>query len=324
MKVCIIGGQGYVGSMLIPSLLKKKHEVTSLDTGWFGDYLSPHPNLTKIKGDMRDIKTVQKALKNQDACIHLACVSNDPSFDLNPSLGRSVNYDCFKDILRTVNNAEINRFIYASSSSVYGVKLEQNVTEDMTCEPLTDYSKYKLACEMELKAYGTGGAWTIIRPATVCGYSPRMRFDLIVNILALDALKRKKITVHGGFQMRPNLNIKDMVRAYEVVLEANDHLINQKTYNVGGENKSLIDIAYTVRDACQDKSIQIVQEESKDPRSYHICSNLIKNELGFEADRKIQGAVASIREALQYDMLKDPLNNPDWINIKKMKELKLA
>jgi nucleoside-diphosphate-sugar epimerase len=309
--------------MLTQSLLKKKHEVTVYDSFWYGDYLGEHPTLTKLRGDIRDLKGVIKAVKNQDAVIHLACVSNDPSFDLNPALGRSVNYDCFKDILRAVNAAEVNRFIYASSSSVYGVKLEQNVTEDMLCEPLTDYSKYKLACEMELKAYGTGGSWTIIRPATVCGYSPRMRFDLIVNILTLDAIKKRKITVHGGFQMRPNINIKDMVRAYEVVLEADEHKVNQKTYNVGGENKSLIDIAMTVRDAVRIKGIEIVQEDSKDPRSYHICSHLIKNDLGFEADRKIQGAVSSIRDALESDLLLEPLKNNDWYNIRKMKELEL-
>lgn len=323
MKITIIGGGGYVGTMLTQSLLKKKHEVTVLDTFWYGDYLGEHPSLTKIRGDMRDVKTLKRSLRSQDACIHLACVSNDPSFDLHPQLGRSVNYDCFKDVLRSVNEAEIDRFIYASSSSVYGVKLEQNVTEDMTCEPLTDYSKFKLACEMELKAYGSGGSWTIIRPATVCGYSPRMRFDLIVNILTLDAIKKRKITVHGGFQMRPNIHIKDMVRAYETILSADEHLVNEKTYNVGGENKPLIDIAMTVRDQVG-PGVEIVQEASKDPRSYHICSHLIKRELGFEAERKIQSAIGTIKEALQYDLLVDPLNNPDWYNVKAMKKLGLA
>lgn len=323
MKISIIGGAGYVGSSLVPYLLKRGHEVSVFDTFWYGDYLGNHPKLTKFSGDMRDSKKLMKALKGQEAVIHLACVSNDPSFDLNPKLGKSINYDCFKNILSLVNEAEVNRFIYASSSSVYGVKLETNVTEDMRCEPLTDYSKFKFACELELKAFGTGGSWTIVRPATVCGYSPRMRFDLIVNILTLDAIKKKKMTVHGGFQMRPNLNIKDMCRAYEEILLAPEAKVNEKTYNVGGENMNLEIIAHTVRDALKNKDIEIIMEPSKDSRSYHINSDFIKRDLGFESERKLHGAVNSIKDALEFDLLKDPLTNSDFYNIKKMRELGL-
>ncbi len=324
MKISIIGGAGYVGSSLVPHLLKKGHVVTVFDTFWYGDYLGTHPKLTKIKGDMRDSKAMMSALKGQEAVIHLACVSNDPSFDLNPKLGRSINYDCFKNILSMVNEAEVNRFVYASSSSVYGVKLEDQVTEGMVCAPLTDYSKFKLACEFELKAFGTGGSWTIVRPATVCGYSPRMRFDLIVNILTLDAIKKKKMTVHGGFQMRPNLNIKDMVRAYETIILAPEAKVNEKTYNVGGENMNLEIIAHTIRDALRDKDIEIVREHSRDERSYKINSDLIKRELGFEPERRLHGAVNSIKDAIEFDLLLDPTNNPDFYNIKKMKELGLS
>lgn len=323
MKICIIGGAGYVGSSLVPYLLKKHHTLTVLDSFMYGDYLQDHLDLKKIKGDIRSQLDIERAVKGQDAVIHLACISNDPSFDLNPTLGREVNYLCFKGMLRAVKEAEVDRFIYASSSSVYGVKLDRSVTERTDCDPLTDYSKYKLACELELKAIGSGGAWTIVRPATVCGYSPRMRFDLIVNILTLDAVMKRKMTVHGGFQLRPNVNIKDMVRAYEAILSAPEKTVNEKTYNVGTENLSLEEIAFKIKDTLKLKDLEIIRELSKDPRSYHINSDKIKEELGFEFQRTISGAVLSIKEALEFDMLKDPLNNSDYFNIRKMKELNL-
>lgn len=324
MKIAITGAGGYVGSSLVPHLLKKGHKITAIDTFWFGDTLNAHHSLKKVKEDIRNQRAMENAFKDQEAVIHLACVSNDPSFDMNPKLGRDVNYLAFRPLIQAVKNMEVNRFIYASSSSVYGVKNEENVTEEMKCEPLTDYSKYKLACELELKSFGMGGAWTIIRPATVSGYSPRMRFDLVVNILTLDAIKKKKITVHGGFQMRPNIHVKDMIMAYEMVLDAPEQKINQQTYNVGGENYSLEQIAHTIKDVLKDDEIQIVREESKDPRSYHINSKRILNDLGFECQRSIPAAVNSIKDALTFDMLKDPANNSNYYNIIKMRELGLT
>lgn len=323
MKICVVGGAGYVGSTLVPLLLKKKHEVTVYDSFWYGDHLDMHKNLEKVRADIRNTRLLSRAFKDQDAVIHLACVSNDPSFDLNPGLGKEVNYTSFKPMLNALRKREVNRFIYASSSSVYGVNDSANITEDTHCKPLTDYSKYKLACELELKSYGTGGAWTIVRPATVCGYSPRMRFDLVVNILTLDALLKKRITVHGGSQMRANINIKDMARAYCAILEAPDFKVNEKTYNVGHENMNLETIAHTVRDALKDKDIEIVKEESKDPRSYQINSDRIKEELAFVPERRLSGAVASIESALKFDLFKNPGANPDYVNISKMKELGL-
>ena len=322
MRVCVVGGAGYVGTTLVPRLLKR-HDVTVLDSFWFGDHLSDHPKLIKIKGDIRNKSVLDKAFTKQDAVIHLACVSNDPSFDLNPKLGRDINYTCFKPMLLALNQAEVNRFVYASSSSVYGVKEGIKVTEDVPCDPLTDYSKYKLSCELELKSFGTGGAWTIVRPATVCGYSPRMRFDLIVNILARDAIKTKRITVHGGFQLRPNIHVKDMAKAYEFILDAPEKKVNEKTYNVGANNYSLEQIAFSVRAALSDDKIEIIREESKDPRSYHICSDLIKNDLNFIPERTITGAVHSIRDAIDFGLLKDILTNTDYVNIARMNELKL-
>lgn len=322
MKICVVGGGGYVGTTLVPMLLKR-HEVTVYDSFWYGNHLNHDKNLTVIYGDIRDEKWLSKAFKDQDAVIHLACVSNDPSFDLNPKLGREVNYDSFKPILSALNHREVNRFIYASSSSVYGVNDSANVTEDTKCKPLTDYSKYKLACEAELKAYGTGGAWTIVRPATVCGYSPRMRFDLVVNILTLDALTKGKITVHGGSQMRANINIKDMARAYCTILEAPERKINEKTYNIGNENMNLETIAHTVRDALKNKDIEIVKEESRDPRSYQINSHRINEELAFAPERRLSGAVRSIEQALSQGLIKDEGRNRIYSNIASMQELGL-
>ena len=322
MRICVVGGAGYVGTTLVPRLLKH-HQVTVLDTFWYGDYLGDHPKLKKICGDIRDRDYLDAAFKNQDAVIHLACVSNDPSFDLHPTLGKEINYDCFKSMLEAINEAEVNRFIYASSSSVYGVK-EGDVTEDVSCDPLTDYSKFKLACEHELEDVGTGGCWTIVRPATVCGYSPRMRFDLIVNILARDAIFNKKITVHGGSQLRPNIHVKDMARVYESILDAPEKLVHKKIYNAGGGNYSLEQIAYLVKAALGDEEIKVIFEESKDPRSYHINSELIEKDLNFLPLRSILGAVASIRDAVNFGLLTDPLNNTDYINIKKMQELRLS
>src|ERR1035437_2181409 len=211
-KIFITGGAGYVGSVLVPKLLSKGYEVTVLDLMIYGeDVLPVHQNLNSIKGDIRDQKLLKEIIPGHDAVIHLACISNDPSFELNPHLGKSINLDAFEPLVDISKQSGVKRFIYASSSSVYGIKEESNVHEGMKLEPLTDYSIFKAACEQILEKYRSNDFTTLtIRPATVCGYSPRLRLDLTVNILTNLAVNKGEITVFGGEQKRPNIHIEDM------------------------------------------------------------------------------------------------------------------
>ena len=232
MKICIPGGAGYVGALLVPELIKQGHHVVVLDLYIYGDdvfsEIKDSPLLTEIKGDMRDTQVVEKALEGCEAVIHLACISNDPSFELNPTLGKSINLDSFEPFVKAAIAAKVRRFIYASSSSVYGIKEENDVTEEMTLEPLTDYSKYKAACEEILFKYLSDDfTATVLRPATVCGYSPRQRLDVVVNILTNLAYNTGKIKIMGGKQLRPNIHIKDMVAAYI-------HVLNQPAEKIQG------------------------------------------------------------------------------------------
>src|SRR4051812_27679129 len=211
-RVMITGGAGYVGSSLVPKLLGLGYEVSVLDLYMYGEDLfrdrANNPGLREVKGDLRNPADVARALQGCDAVIHLACISNDPSFDLNPDLGKSINYDCFRPLVRASKEAGVKRFIYASSSSVYGVKSDPNVTEDLALEPLTDYSKFKAMCETDLaEERAPSFVGVTIRPATVCGYAPRLRLDLSVNILTNHAINKGVITVFGGNQLRPNIHI---------------------------------------------------------------------------------------------------------------------
>lgn len=320
MKICITGGAGYVGSALVPHFLKKGHDLTVLDTFWYGDCLRRSLYLKKIVGDIRDYETLKKAFRGQDAVVHLACVSNDPSFELNPNLGKEINYDAFKDILRVLHEENVARFIYASSSSVYGVSDRPDITEEAQKNPLTDYSKYKLACETWLKGYGTGGVWTILRPATVCGYAPRLRLDVVVNMLTIQALVNKKITITNRNLLRPNININDMVAAYDFVLNKDPKYIDQRIWNVGFENLSLYEIAVTVKKALGDPDVQIIEQPNKDNRSYHINSGKIRD-VGFSPSFSIKDAAKSIKKAYSAGLLNKPLENPIYSNVKMMKAL---
>ncbi|MBU1007100.1 MAG: SDR family oxidoreductase, partial [Candidatus Omnitrophica bacterium] len=209
-NILVTGGAGYVGASLVPELLRVGYRVKVIDLYLFGkgvlDQVKDDPGLKEIKGDIRDKKFLEENLRDVDAVIHLACISNDPSFELNPKLGKSINYDAFLGLVRLAKASGVRRFIYASSSSVYGIKNEENVTEDLSLEPLTDYSKYKALCEEELFKDATRDFTAVVlRPATVCGYSPRQRLDLIVNILTNLAVNKGEITVFGGEQKRPNI-----------------------------------------------------------------------------------------------------------------------
>ncbi len=327
-KIAVTGGAGYVGSALVPELLSAGYEVTVCDLFWYGedvfDGCTSRSGLKLARLDIRDEAALTRALQGMDAVIHLACISNDPSFELDPRLGKSVNYDAFFGLLQAVRSNGVKRFIYASSSSVYGVKQERNVTEDVPREPLTDYSRYKVLCEEALQADGLDGCeWVIVRPATVCGYAPRLRLDLTVNILTVHALAKKTITVFGGAQLRPNLNIRDMVTAYRLLLEAPGRLIHRQIFNIGYQNKAVAEIAEIVRRQVADPDVRIVVEPTNDLRSYHINSDRVKRVLGFKPRWTIEAAVQSICEAYRAGRIPEPLASPRYYNIRTMQLTKL-
>lgn len=325
MKILVTGGGGYVGSSLVPELLKQGHSVIVYDLFIYGsDVLDVHPNLKLVKADIRNREAFAMALLGVDAVVHLACISNDPSFELNPSLGRSINLDPFEDMVRVSKELGVKRFIYASSSSVYGVKDEENVTEDMLLEPLTDYSKFKAECEIILSKFkDTNFTVVTLRPATVCGYSRRQRLDVIVNIFTNHAVCNKKIKIFGGDQKRPNIHIADMVRAYQVVLDAPKELVNGKIYNVGYQNYKVNELAQMVMHGVgEDVECEVVATE--DNRSYHVSSEKILRELGFSPKFTIQDAIKDLVVAFESGLLKDSMNNSDYYNIKKMQELRLS
>ena len=324
-NVLITGGAGYVGSALIPDLLEKGYNVTVYDLYLYGDVFKniKSPNLIQIKGDIRDKNKFTEATKGIDAIIHLACISNDPSFELNPSLGKTINYDAFFNLMESSRINKIKRFIYASSSSVYGVKKEKNVVETSACEPLTDYSKYKLLCEDALLKDKSNFERVIIRPATVCGYSQRLRLDLVVNILTINALINKKIKIFGGKQLRPNINIKDMVRAYELLLTAPSEKIDRQIFNAGYDNLSVEKIAKLVKDTIGDEGISLEVAPTDDLRSYHINSDKIKKMLGFKTKYDLEDAIESLVDAYKKGLIIDGLNNPLYHNIKLMQSVSL-
>jgi nucleoside-diphosphate-sugar epimerase len=325
--ILVFGGGGYVGSELVGYLLKANYKVRVLDTFWYGkDHFDQivNPNLKVVTGDVRDLVTVKSALVNVTDVIHLACISNDPSFDLNPKLAKSINLTSFEPVVMAAKQAGVGRFIFASTSSVYGVKAELNVTEQLSLEPLTDYSAYKAECEKILLSHATEKfICTILRPATICGVSARQRFDLSVNILTNHAVNKNKITVFGGSQQRPNLHIKDMCRAYLHILAQPVEIISGKTYNVGAENLSLDDIAIKVQQIAQMLG-PIEHQETNDLRSYRVDSSLIKTDLGFSPEHKIEDAIQEIVNEIKKNRFIDPLNNSFYYNIKRMKELELG
>jgi nucleoside-diphosphate-sugar epimerase len=323
-NILLVGGAGYVGSELCTYLLKKNFNVSVFDLFIYGETLPKNnKNLHIIKGDIRNLKLLKKNIKNIDIVIHLACISNDPSFDLNPDLGRSINFECFEPLIKLCKDYGVKKFIYASSSSVYGVKNEMHVTEESMLEPLTDYSKYKAMCEDVIKKHVNNSfVCTIIRPATVCGYSKRQRLDLVVNILTNNAYNKGEIEVYGGKQLRPNINIKDMCRAYYHLIMAEDKLINGQIFNIGIENLSVLDLAEKVRKNIN-PNIKIKILETDDNRSYHISSKKFSETLNFSFKYTIEDAINDLKFAFQNKLLHRPLENEVYFNIKRMKSLKL-
>ena len=323
-KIFITGGAGYVGSCLVPELLKKGYFVTVYDLMIYGqEVLKPNLNLNIIKGDLRNHSLLEKSIKNHNAVIHLACISNDPSFELNPKLGKEINLDSFEPLVKFAKNNEVSQFIYASSSSVYGIKKEKMVDETMSLEPLTDYSKFKADCEKILLKYQSDNfITTIIRPATVCGYAPRQRFDLVVNILTNLAYNKREIKVFGGKQLRPNIHISDMVNAYLMVLEAPKNLISGEIFNVGYDNQSVDTIAQTVKKVVG-SDVKIVNVQSNDDRSYHISSLKVETVLNFKPNFTVEDAVIDLTKAFEKKLLPNSLDDEKYFNIKRMQSINL-
>ena len=323
-SVFITGGAGYVGAMLVPRLLQEGHRVTVLDLMIYGeDVLPEHSDLTVIKGDIRNQALMKSSIQGHDVVIHLACISNDPSFELNPELGRSINLDPFRPMVEISKNAGVKRFFYASSSSVYGIKDEPNVHEDMSLEPLTDYSVFKMNCEEILSEYQSDEfTTTTIRPATVCGYSPRQRLDVVVNILTNLAYHKREISVFGGAQLRPNIHIADMVEIYVVLLNAPKEKIAGEIFNGGYENHSVLQLAEMVRDVIGE-DVVLKTTPTDDNRSYHVSSKKIADRLGFTASHTIKDAVSDIKNAFEKGLLPNSLEDEMYFNIKRMQSINL-
>ncbi|MCG3175106.1 MAG: GDP-L-fucose synthase [Candidatus Omnitrophica bacterium] len=323
--VLVTGGSGFVGSALVPKLLAAGHRVRSYDRCLFGDdVLEPwrsNPGLEEIKGDLRDADLVARSLEGVDAVVHLACVSNDPSFDLDPVTGKAVNLDATLSLIDRARSQGVRRFVFASSSSVYGLREEPEITEDLKPEPLTGYSRYKLEAEEYL--FGRGGQGftvTALRPATVCGWARRLRLDLVVNIFATQAYYKKKITLFGGSQKRPNIHIEDIADCYVEFLRYPSDKIHRRAYNVGHGNHTLAELGAIVKEALADPAIEIVSIPTDDKRSYHISSERIRRELGYVASRPIGEAVRALAAAFRSGLVKDALDNPLYYNARALKE----
>ena len=323
-KIFITGGAGYVGSKLVPKLLELGYEVTVLDLMIYGEnVLDNHKKLKKIKGDIRNQDLLKKTIPGHAAVLHLACISNDPSFELNPSLGKSINYDAFEPLVKASVESNVNRFIYASSSSVYGIKNEKNVTEDMKLEPLTEYSKFKGGCEKILNSYKSDNfITTTIRPSTVCGYAKRQRLDLVVNILTNHAFHNKEIKVFGGDQLRPNIHINDMVDSYLAVLEAPSKKINGEIFNVGFKNQTVNELAHDVKEVIG-SDVKIIHTKSDDNRSYHVSSEKISNILNFDTRYTVKDAASDLKNAFEKKFLLNTFNDEFFFNIKRMQSINL-
>lgn len=330
-RIFITGGAGYVGSRLVPQLIEEGYLVTVYDIMYFGfEFLPKTKNLNIIKGDIRDREKIENCCKNHDVFINLACISNDTSFELDEKLSTSINLTAFEPMVLAAKKSKIKRFIHASTSSVYGISKEKDVKEDHPLVPLTLYNKYKAMCEpLLLKQVSKDFEAVIFRPATVCGFAERQRFDLSVNILTNHAINNKKITVFGGDQLRPNLHIQDYCDLVKLLINADSEKVSSQIFNVGYQNMSINEIANVVKNTIQKEfpefgEIPIVRTESNDNRSYHINSDKIKKVLGYQATRSVEDAVKELCDKFKEKFFSDTLDNEFYFNIKRMKNLKAS
>ncbi len=328
--VLITGGAGYVGTVLTPQLVAAGYPITVYDILYYGCELKPQSRLKIVEGDIRDTDRFREACRGVDAVIHLACISNDPSFELDEGLSKTINYDCFEPLVVAAKAQGVRRFIYASTSSVYGVSDAPDVTEDHPLVPLTLYNKYKGMCEPLLfKHQSKDFVCVTIRPATVCGYSPRMRLDLSVNILTNHAISNGTITVFGGEQLRPNIHIQDLCDLYELLLTVPDELIAGETFNAGYQNHSIMDIAAIVRKVVEEEfpekgEIKIATTPTNDIRSYHINSAKIAARLGYRPKRGVEDAVRDLCRAFKTGRLPNSMTDERYYNVKALKARRAA
>ena len=331
-NILVTGGAGYCGSLLVPQLLDQGYNVTVYDLMYFGDSFFPkdHPRLKAIKGDIRDTAKLAAAMQGQEAVLSLACISNDASFELNERLSTTINLDAFEPMVIAAKKAGVKRFAYASSSSVYGVSDKPNVTEDHPLVPLTLYNKYKGMCEpLLLKHTDDKFVGVIFRPATVCGYAPRLRLDLSVNILTNHAITNNKITVFGGSQLRPNLHVQDYADLCKLLLTAPSEKIANQIFNCGYQNMTIMEIAQMVKKVVEQEfpekaPIEIVTTPTDDNRSYHINSDKIKNVLGFTPKHTIEEAVRDLCRAFREGKIVDSFADDRFYNVRTLKKLKAA
>lgn len=296
MRILVTGACGYKGTVLVPKLLAAGHAVVAFDIMWFGNHLKPHPQLTVVKGDVRNIEEIN--LDGIDAIIHLSSIANDPCGDLDPKLTWEVSALATMQLADKAVRKGVKRFIYASSGSVYGIKDEDQVTEDLELKPISEYNKTKMVAERVLLSYKDDMVMQMLRPATVCGYSPRMRLDVSVNMLTMQALIKRKITVFGGKQTRPNIHIDDITDAYIFLLDNPQHT---GVYNAGFENISILDIAERVT---RQVEAEIVVTESNDPRSYRVNSDKLLA-TGFRPKKTVDDAISGIIQKFRSGELKD-------------------
>jgi nucleoside-diphosphate-sugar epimerase len=331
-NILVTGGTGYVGSLLVPQLIDLGYNVTVYDIDFFGDasLFKSHAGLKCIQGDIRDTAKLSAALKGVDAVIHLACISNDASFELDEKLSTTINLDAFEPMVIAAKKAGVKRFVYASSSSVYGVSESPDVTEEHPLVPLTLYNKYKGMCEPLLfKHQAPEFVTVVIRPATLCGYAPRQRLDLSVNILTNHAINAGKITVFGGSQKRPNLHVQDMCDVYKLLLTVDDAKIAGQIFNAGFQNLSIMEIAHLAKKVVQQEfpdkgDIPIVTTPTDDIRSYHVNSDKITRVLGFRPKFAVEDAIRDLCKAFKKGQLPNSMQDTFYFNVRRLKELKAA
>jgi len=325
-SIFITGGAGYCGSKLVPQLLNSGYNVTVFDIMYFGSDFLPleNKNLKVIKGDIRNTELLYESCKNHDFFVSLACISNDASFELDEQLSTSVNLDAFEPMVLAAKKAGIKRFIYASSSSVYGVSEAKDVTEDHPLVPLTLYNQYKGECEPKLLNQTDGNfEGVIFRPATVCGYAPRLRLDLSVNILTNFAVNKNMIKVFGGDQLRPNLHVQDYCDSVQLLIESSSDLIRNQIFNIGYQNLSIKNIALLVKKVVEKKfperpPIDIEVTSSDDNRSYHINSDKIKKILNYSPRYSVENAVEELCDAFINKKIPNSFDDDKYFNVKKL------